>query len=206
MINSAFIEPLEIQLRNTWENLTETSTNEKKALSLKLTEVEQEFYNLRKRHAIGSVSLDIYEEFSTEMKVRKESILGDLEKLNQKLSNPKELINFSCRLSANLASVWTSGDYYQKQIFQNVIFPSGLVYDTKIEHYRTPVVNRVVGCITDLSKGLEEIKKPDFSKFEEKSGLVSPSRPNMNELLEDTRDLARIWDLYGHLINEKSNS
>ena len=181
-VNTAFVEPLEKQLRNTWENLTETSTSEKKALSLKLNEVEEEFYNLRKRHAIGSVSLDIYEEFSVEMKVRKEKLLGDLEKLNLKLSNPKELINFSCRLSANLAPVWASGDYYQKQIFQNVVFPSGLVYDTKIEHYRTTEVNRVIARIADLSKGLGEIKKPDSLFLQEKSGLVpgtglEPVRP-----------------------------
>ncbi len=171
-VNSAFVEPLEKQLHYTWENLTETSTSEKKALSLKLNEVEEEFYNLRKRHAIGAVSLDIYEEFSTEMKQRKEGILESLEKSEQKLSNPKELINFSCRLSANLARVWASGDYYQKQTFQNVVFPSGLVYDTKIEHYRTPEVNRVIALIADLSKGLGETKKPVLSNFEDKTGLV----------------------------------
>ncbi len=32
--------------------------------------------------------------------------------------------------------------------------------------------------------------------------LYPPSRPNMNELLKDTRDFARIWDLYGHLIGD----
>ena len=88
-VESAHVEPLSIQLRYTWENLTETNTSEKKALSLKLSEVEEEFYNLRKRHAIGSVSLEIYEEFSAEMKVRKENLLGDLERLDQKLSNPR---------------------------------------------------------------------------------------------------------------------
>ena len=171
-VDSAQIEPLSTQLRYTWENLTETNTSEKKALSLKLNEVEEEFYNLRKRHAIGSVSLDIYEEFSNEMKVRKEKLLGDLEKLDQKLSNPKELIHFTCKLSANLAPVWALGDYYQKQIFQNTVFPKGLVYDSKIEHYRTPIVNDVIGCVAHTSKVLGEIKKPDFSNIEEKSGLV----------------------------------
>lgn len=172
-IKPAYIKPLEIQLGYTWENLTETSTSEKKALSLKLNEVDEEFYNLRKRHAIGAVSLDIYEEFSSEMKKRKEGILEALEKLEQKLSNPKELINFSCRLSANLARVWFYGDYYQKQIFQNVLFPQGLAYDSKIEHYRTPVINKVIGCIADLAKDLGGIKKPNFSNFPEKSGVVA---------------------------------
>jgi site-specific DNA recombinase len=201
-VDSAHVEPLAMQLRYTWDNLTETNTSEKKALSLKLNEVEEEFYNLRKRHAIGSVSLDIYEEFSAEMKVRKEGLLVDLEKLNQKLSNPKELIQFTCKLTANLTPVWASGDYYQKQIFQNVVFPNGLVYDSKIEHYRTPEINSVIGGVAQLSKGLGEMKKSDSQNLFEKSDLVPPSRPNMNEILEDTRVLARIWDLYGHLLKE----
>ena len=106
------------------------------------------------------------------MKVRKEKLLDDLEKLDQKLSNPKELIHFTCKLTANLTPVWASGDYYQKQIFQNVVFPKGLVYDSKIEHYRTPIVNDVIGCVAHTSKVLEEIKKPDSLNLSEKSGLV----------------------------------
>ena len=62
---------------------------------------------------------------------QKESILKELEKLNEKLSNPKELINFTCDLSSNPSKIWDLGDYHQKQIFQNTIFPDGLVYDSK---------------------------------------------------------------------------
>lgn len=171
-INPDHVEPLQIQLRYTWDNLTETNTGEKKALSLKLNEVEEEFYNLRKRHAIGKVTLDIYEEFSEEMKVRKKKLLEEFEKLDQKLSNPKELIHFTTKLTANLAPVWDSGDYYEKQIFQNTIFPAGLGYDSKIEHYRTSEINEVIGYTAQLSKELEQIKKPDFLNLSEKSGSV----------------------------------
>ena len=185
-IDADHIEPLSIQLRYTWENLTETNTSEKKALSLKLNEVEEEFYNLRKRHAIGKVTIDIYEEFSLEMKKNKEELLKQFETLDQKLSNPKELIHFTCKLSANLAPVWESGDYYQKQVFQNSLFPSGLVYDAKIEHYRTPVVNSVVGYTADLSKGLGEIKNRTSQNLLEKSGSVpgiglEPIRPQWTQ-------------------------
>jgi hypothetical protein len=68
--------------------------------------------------------------------------------------------------------VWDSGDYYQKQFFQNVVFPSGLVYDSKIEHYRTPVVNEVIGYVAHLSRGLGEIKNRTFQNSLEKSGSV----------------------------------
>ena len=68
--------------------------------------------------------------------------------------------------------VFNFSDYYEKQIFQNTIFPAGLGYDSKKEHYRTPEINSVIGGVAQLSKGFWEIKKPNLSKFEEKSGLV----------------------------------
>ena len=80
--------------------------------------------------------------------------LKELENLDLKLSNPNELIHYTCKLTANLSPTWSSGDYYQKQVFQNTLFPKGLVYDSKIEHYRTPIVNSVIGYVADLSRGL----------------------------------------------------
>jgi hypothetical protein len=94
-ISEKFIEPLCKQLTYTFENLTETNTNEKKSLSLQLKNLEDELYNLRKRHAFGQISLDVFEEFSAELSQQKEEILKEIEKLNQKISNPEKLIKFA---------------------------------------------------------------------------------------------------------------
>ena len=171
-VDSTHIEPLSIQLGYTWDNLTQTNSNEKKSLSIKLNEIEGEFYSLRKRHALGQVSLDIYDEFSTQMFQQKESILKQLEKLNKKISNPKELIKFTFDLSSNLTKIWDLGDYYQKQIFQNTIFPDGLVYDSKNDHYRTPKVNSVIGYISEIARDLENKKSRSFKNFSKKTGPV----------------------------------
>jgi mannitol/fructose-specific phosphotransferase system IIA component (Ntr-type) len=98
---------------------------------------------------------------------------AQLEKLEQKLSNPKELIHFTCKLASNLAPVWDSGNYHQKQMFQNVLFPQGLAYDVKIEHYRTPVVNSAIAYIADLSKGLAENKNGNSHLLVENSRSVA---------------------------------
>ena len=47
-------------------------------------------------------------------------------------------------------------DYILK--YFEILFPKGLAYDTKIEHYRTPVVNEVIGCMADLSRDMRENK------------------------------------------------
>lgn len=51
--------------------------------------------------------------------------------LNKNVSNPQELINYTCKVARNLSEIWDYGDFCQKQIFQNTLFPFGLGYDAK---------------------------------------------------------------------------
>ena len=171
-ISDEFIEPLILQLSYTWDNLTESNTGDKKALSAKLNEIEKNLEALERRHAFGEVKLDIFEKYSTELYASKKAIIEEIEILNQKLSNPSDLINYTVHTASKLSSVWASGDYYRKQDFQNMLFPQGLAYDTKIEHYRTPNVNSVFGCVADLSAILEGNKNGDSSFLQDKSPLV----------------------------------
>ena len=155
---------------------------------MQINSIDEEFFALRKNHAIGKVAFDIYQEFSVIFIKQKEELTKTYEKLDQKLSNPKELVDFTGRLACNLPSAWTCGDYYQKQTFQNTLFLQGVVYDVKIEHYRTEEINLVIGCTALLSNDSSEIKKPDFSNFKEKSGDVpqtglEPVRPRRHRIL-----------------------
>jgi len=68
--------------------------------------------------------------------------------------------------------------------FQNTLFPAGLEYDLKKEHYWTIEANEVIGYITGLSMDLDEIKKPNFPNFEEKYDLVR-YRSDLSNLLDD---------------------
>lgn len=171
-IDPKFIEPLKTLLSYTFENLTEQKTSEKKSLSAKLKKVEDDFYNLRKRHAFGEVQIDVYKQFSNELTEQKEAILQEIEKLNENLSNPKHLIKFACDLSCNLSKTWELGDIYQKIQFQNMLFPEGLAYDAQNNDYRTPTINTVISNIADLSKALEHKKSRNFGKTNQNSGFV----------------------------------
>ena len=137
--------------------------------------------------------MDIYDEFSTQMFQQKESILKQLEKLNKKLSNPKELIKFTFDLSSNLTKIWDLGDYYQKQIFQNTIFPDGLVYDSKNDHYRTPKVNSVIGYISEIARDLDNKKSRSFKNFSKKTGPV-PYGLDLSNFLDDLYKIKNIKD------------
>lgn len=179
-IDAAHIAPLEKQLHYTWENLTEQSGGEKRALTVKLNEVEEDFYNMRKRYAIGKVTEDIYQEFATELKQAKEDVLKKLQELENRLSNPEKLIQHTCHMAANLAPVWESWNYFDKQNFQNIIFPLGVLYDAKKEEYRTEKVNSVFGYIAHVSQTLLKLKSRFPHDHSEKNGSVPPTGANPN--------------------------
>ena len=50
--------------------------------------------------------------------------------------------------------IWTSAEYKEKVILQNLMFPNGLVYDRKKDDYRTENLNEVVSCFALLSECL----------------------------------------------------
>ena len=103
-VENLHFEPLKAHLHYVWDFCTEANTSEKKALSLQINAIDEEFFTLRKNHAIGKVASDIYQEFSVIFAKQKEDLLKAYEKLDQKLSNPKELIDFTSRLGINLKS------------------------------------------------------------------------------------------------------
>ena len=57
--------------------------------------------------------------------------------------------------------------------------------------------NFIFKHIADLSRVLDGRNENTSVNFTEVSSLVAPKIQNMNGLLEGTKELARIWDLYG---------
>ena len=171
-IDPKLMAPLKTQLLYTYEQMSDSKTSEKKSFAARLKQVNDKLHELKRRHAFGEVSMDVYQEFSTELITQKDAILSEIEKLSENLSNPQKLIKFACELSVNLSKTWELGDYYQKQQFQNMLFPNGLVYDSENNDYRTPKINSVISYIAYLSRDLENKKSRNSRKKSKNSGLV----------------------------------
>lgn len=75
------------------------------------------------------------------------------------------------------------GDYYQKQIFQNTLFPRGVVQDMKIEHYPTDKINSIIELTSQLSNNSWEIKTPDFSYLKIRPSYHKKNPDNLARVL-----------------------
>ena len=67
--------------------LVSTEQREKVFLC-KIKAGRDKLHELRRRHAFGEVSMEVYQEFSTELTMQKDAILCEVEKRTKNLSNP----------------------------------------------------------------------------------------------------------------------
>jgi site-specific DNA recombinase len=171
------IKPATKALAYTYENLTERSTETMKVLTTRLNEVNEKLNNVIERFAVGEIDRNIYDKVAVKLDTEKREIEQEIEKTGISLSNPSELINFAASLASKLPSIWTSGNYRQKQNLQKLLFPRGLQYDRKKDTYRTSGMNRVFSEIAGLSRDLEENKngnnseKSNYSRSVPKKGI-----------------------------------
>jgi len=93
--------------------------------------------------------------------------------------------------------------YRGKLELQELMFPNGIFYNREKNEYRTTEPNPVMFTIAEISRSFEGKNKGDNGFFQLLSPSVPHTIPNLNELLADTRDMARIWDLYGHLVKDR---
>jgi len=179
-VSKDYIEAFKVQLTRTWDNLTEKHSDYKKSAGIKLNELETDINTIERNHALGKVRIDVFEKISGELYEERNKILQEVEKLNQKISNPKELINFAVKIASNLSFVWESCDYHEKQSFQNMIFPEGLGFDSKIDDYRTSKINPVFAYYPELVRYYNKKESGSFNFDVENSRLVPQTGTNPN--------------------------
>ena len=110
----------------------------------------------------------------------------------------KGYIDSGLEMLANLNVLFLESNYEGKRIIAGSLFTKKLLFGK--DGCRTAEVNEVLDVLTRFSKGCGGSKKGKAAISDSFSASVPPSRPNMNDILEDARDLARVWDLYGHLL------
>jgi hypothetical protein len=85
--------------------------------------------------------------------VNEEIVLVDLEIYDTKLEelDLEAALNFSTRALSNAALFWTQYSADQKQRFQRVLFPDGLIFDG--ESYRTATTCLAFSYLREISAG-----------------------------------------------------
>jgi site-specific DNA recombinase len=139
----------------------------------KISDLKDKLEKVEDRFAVGEIDRLIYDKASGKLKAEIRQISEELEKSNFKLSNPSELIEKGVVFASELANCWLNGDYEERQMVQNILFPEGIIYDKENDTYRTSNVNKVIELIAELSATYTQKKERQIKIASDMSPLVA---------------------------------
>jgi len=158
-IDKKHIEPLKLSLNEAFSELNNETESKRKELNSTLKTIETKLEKLEEKYLFEGVSKSIYEKHLTRLTDEKNEILRESEKPEIKLSNLEKYIDFSVNISSNLLSLWENQDYEQKLTIQKLLFPKGIRYNRKKQHYRTERVNSLFAINSVFSEAYRDKNK-----------------------------------------------
>lgn len=172
-IDPIYINPTVEFLHAAYEQKVERSFDETREVKSKITELSRKIETLEERYALGETEQEVYKRVKAKLTDERSNLQGSLKDLSQNLSNPLKAITESVQKLVNLSELWHSRNAQGKLSMQKMVFPEGLLYDRKIEHYRTTKVNEAIKVIDSFTSELDINKKDRSKKFIDLSDSVA---------------------------------
>lgn len=172
-IDKKLLAPFKERMIETFYQMNESNRVQSKLIKDNLLEVENKIEKLEERYAYGEITKDLYEKFISKLKGEAVEISEKLAEVDFQLSNLEEYINLSLQIASNFSLLWGSDDFGVKSELQNIFFPEGILYDRKIEDYRTENVNGAFELTSLLSSTWEGTKIEKADNFVRQSNLVA---------------------------------
>jgi hypothetical protein len=163
-------EAIKIELESTYHELNKDSVEKEVILKARIIELTKDIETLEEKHFIKEeMPKETYERFRVKYTKEFDKIRKEIATCGISISNLKEMINEAVILCRNLRQLWQDGGIAFKEGLQNLLFPSGLVYDKKNGAFRTSEINFIITQIARHTGDLCKMKKGLSSLFEPKS-------------------------------------
>lgn len=171
-ISEKYIAPVKDEFLSLLNEVGKANTDSLPALKDRKKDLETKIKALDERWALGIIAQELYTEYSTKFKKERLDVLTELEKYDNKNSNPEKQIEKYIKLLLNPASLWASSSYMGKLELQEMLFPMGIFYNRENNTFRTPEIDPVAVCLSQLARETDVKLKGDKVSFNTLSPLV----------------------------------
>ena len=127
-------------------------------LNKQKSEVENKIKTAKYRYGIGEISEDVYDVTMSTLEDILSEIKVQLGSMSEDLSNQVKYIDKVIAMCCNLGSLWENGDFRLRQNLQSLVFPDGILYDKKMDGYRTEKENEVFDIFRKFSDAYKTIR------------------------------------------------
>jgi site-specific DNA recombinase len=173
-LEERFIEPFILQLKKTFQNMQAQTFEEKNVLEKRVTVLDRELDTLDERFAFGIVTdKTLYDKLRIKKQFEINQVREKLKGTEIEISNLDYYIEKSIEISQNIHKYWQLGSLGVKRDIQKMLFPEGIVINTKERSYLTSKINSLFFLKRDFMRTSGVIKEKLPIKNDEESSLVA---------------------------------
>ena len=96
---------------------------------------------MEERFVLNEITADQFAKFSKKYQSEIDVLAEEMDQTSNLSSNLKKSVEKGLKISQNVSQMWISGDFYDKQKLQRLIFPEGMYYDKENGAVRTSHIN-----------------------------------------------------------------
>ena len=167
----------------TFKSIFEDQIKQSKKQKEKLIEVNAKLDRLEERFVFEEISNEQYIKFKVKLEQSKSEIEEKMVDASFNLSNLDLAIDKSLQFALNLSDLWVSGGLDEKRTIQQMIFPSGILFDFKNDCYRTTRVNNFFSIIPLISISCKGKRKGTTQLLNQVSLSVAPRRLELRSIV-----------------------
>jgi site-specific DNA recombinase len=146
------------QVTRTYYKNSKENIDDSESLKNQLNVIQTKLERLEERHITEEISSEMFNKYQAKFKTEAAEIQKIIHKSAGQVSNPNEVSETALKYATNFNEMWASGEYQDKQRFQYLLFPDGLVYDKKKGSCRTERIDSTFLGIVIKSQALANKK------------------------------------------------
>lgn len=153
------------QMLFTYRQHTKQKEEDKEQLTLQFNELTKKLNRLEEHFVNEEIDRDMFYRYKDKFIAERKELEQSLANTGNKVSNLEVSMKKVLDISSKLTAIWTSSDYHQKQILQNMVFPKGFTYNRKNDTCRTVRVNEIFSRSAAWVRVLDENKNGNNTDF-----------------------------------------
>ena len=173
-LDEQHLQPFILQLNKTFASMNEEAFENRAVISKRLKKLESELDTLDERFAFGVFNDEaLYQRLRQKKQGEIDLIKEQLLDSELEISNLDFYIEKSIEISQNIHKYWQLGYLEEKRKIQKLVFPEGIVVDTKKRTYLTSKVNSLFFAKSQFKRTSKGTNKKLPIKSDEESSLVA---------------------------------
>lgn len=184
--DSNMVEPIKKLMIEICMEMKQESIEQSAIIEGEVSKIEKQLNTIERRFVLGEISGDLYNKYYEEFQLELVRTKEELTKSSFDLSNLERAVDNALEYALKLPLLWESGNLEEKRRIQNMVFPSGLVYDFQKGEYRTDNVSSLFSFIPIFTRVSVEKKNGTVDKNYLLSRLVpragiEPAHPKVQD-------------------------